>query len=419
MASFESRPARLPEHGASILDRGCGAAITCLEAGVPAAPCPIDRPLRAPLLLHFALYALLFFTLARPASAHDPFELTTTARLTASELRFETTSTRGCALALIDPARPSGAAFAPEDLPQLRPRLEAAARELFMLSQRGLPLSPLRVEVELNQELEARWTVIYPPPVAGPLLVRARHLQALGPSYASAITLTQDNPPAVLGSAVFTTDAAELSVEVLAPSTAHAPTRPADTSTNARLGFRRAFSLGVEHILAGFDHLLFLAGLLVACRRARAMIGIVTAFTLAHSVTLGLSALDVVVVPARVVEPLIAASIVLVGVENLARRDAPPLRAALCFAFGLIHGFGFAGALRDLGLGRAGAPIVEPLLGFNLGVEAGQLLVVSVLLPLLLWVRKRPALSRLVLPAASAAVAASGLFWLVDRTLLS
>ncbi len=363
------------------------------------------------------LLALLVSSLARPALAHDPFELTTTARLSPAELRIETTATRGCALALIDPARASGAAFAPADLSRLRPRLEAAGSELFELSQHGARLSPRSVTAELTRELEMRWSIVYPAPAPGELFVRAKHVEALGPSYASAITFTQDVPPAVLGSAVFAHDSPQLAVVVLGEAAGDA--RPAKASGDTQLGFARSFWLGVEHILEGFDHLLFLAGLLLACHRARAMLAIVTAFTLAHSLTLGLAALDVVSLPATLVEPLIAASIVFVGVENLLRREPPPLRAALCFAFGLVHGFGFAGALRELGLGQAGAPIALPLFGFNLGVEAGQLLVVGVLLPLLLLVRQKPQLSRLLLPAASLAVTAAGAYWLVDRALLS
>ena len=117
-------------------------------------------------------------------------------------------------------------------------------------------------------------------------------------------------------------------------------------------GFRGYARLGVEHILTGIDHLLFLLGLLVACRRFRTVAAIVTCFTVAHSVTLALAALDVVTLSSRVVEPLIAATIVFVGVENLIRGDEPKGRWLLTFAFGLLHGLGFAGALKDDRPGR-------------------------------------------------------------------
>ncbi len=370
-------------------------------------------------LLRLQLLLVFFFTLAPQAQAHNPFELTTTGDVSPAGMTLVTTATRGCALMLLDPKQPRGTAFAPEELPRLAPRLEAAAIELFALTQNGRRLAARSAKVELTVEGEVQLTVVYPAPGAGPLEIAARHVQALGPGYASALTLTQHEPATDLGTAVFTSDAAETVVQVLATTSPNAPPTPREGAGEARLAFTGMFALGVEHILAGVDHLLFLAGLLITCRKARSMLAIVTAFTVAHSITLALAALDWVVLPPSVVEPLIAASIVLVGVENLLRKDVPPARAALCFAFGLVHGFGFAGALRELGLGQNGAPIALPLLGFNLGVEAGQLLVVSLLLPALLLLRKKPRVARWVLPGASACVATAGAYWLLERTVLS
>ena len=174
----------------------------------------------------------------------------------------------------------------------------------------------------------------------------------------------------------------------------------------------------MEHILTGYDHLLFLFGLLVACRRFSTMALVITCFTLAHSVTLALAALDAVSLPPRVVEPLIAASIVFVGIENLVRRDEPRRRWVLTLSFGLIHGFGFAGALREAGLGSAGAPLLVPLFSFNLGVELGQIAVAAVLLPLLWKLRERPAYQRYGQHVVSAVIAAAGVYWLVTRVFL-
>ena len=113
--------------------------------------------------------------------------------------------------------------------------------------------------------------------------------------------------------------------------------------------------LGIEHIWTGYDHLLFLAGLLIVCSRVRTIIGIVTSFTVAHSITLGLAATDTFNLPGRLVEPLIAATILYVGAENLIRRGTEPSgRWIIAFAFGLVHGFGFASALRELNLPRTG-----------------------------------------------------------------
>jgi hypothetical protein len=145
-------------------------------------------------------------------------------------------------------------------------------------------------------------------------------------------------------------------------------------------------SLGVDHIFLGYDHIAFLVGLLLAvgdkARResARAVLAIVTSFTLAHSITLVSAALGLVRVSPAVVEPAIAASIAFIAVENLLPRE-PRRRPALAFAFGLIHGFGFAGVLAEQGLPARG--MVPSLLAFNVGVELGQLALVACALPVL------------------------------------
>ena len=148
------------------------------------------------------------------------------------------------------------------------------------------------------------------------------------------------------------------------------------------------FLFGVEHIVTGYDHLLFLAALLLACTKFKEAAAIITCFTLAHSITLVLAALDIVRLPAELVEPAIALSIVYVACENLLGTPSLWRRAAITFFFGLIHGLGFASALRDIGLGSIPGGVVWPLLKFNLGVEAGQLAVAAVLFPLLLAARR-------------------------------
>jgi hydrogenase/urease accessory protein HupE len=178
--------------------------------------------------------------------------------------------------------------------------------------------------------------------------------------------------------------------------------------------------LGVEHIWTGYDHLLFLFALLAVCASFRASVRVISCFTLGHSLTLVLATLDWVNVPARFAEPLIAASIVYVGVENLVRRGAEPRgRGALTFGFGLIHGFGFASVLRELGVGVNGSGLALPLFSFNLGVELGQIAIAAVVLPLLWQLRKQEWFLRRGVPAISALVALAGLYWLVARTLLA
>ncbi len=192
---------------------------------------------------------------------------------------------------------------------------------------------------------------------------------------------------------------------------------------------------GVRHILVGYDHIAFLLALLLAVARLRQLVFIITAFTLAHSLTILLAALEIVQMPAAITEALIAASIVYVAAENLVllkagpkgsrprggrRRSArlaraPKGRALLAFLFGLVHGLGFAEVLRDR-LAETPGNILLPVLTFNLGVELGQLAIVAIAYPLLLWLRRRMG-ERRVLRVGSLVILALGLFWLGGRLL--
>lgn len=175
--------------------------------------------------------------------------------------------------------------------------------------------------------------------------------------------------------------------------------------------------LGIEHILLGFDHVLFVVALMLRGGRFARLIAIVTAFTVAHSVTLALSVLDVVSLPARFVEPVIALSIAYVALENILPGERQVSRRWLVsFLFGLVHGFGFAGALAELELPKQGLAL--SLIGFNLGVELGQTLVIALLLPPLLWLQRFPWQRRAV-TAASVLLMLAGLSLLVDRLFLS
>ena len=174
--------------------------------------------------------------------------------------------------------------------------------------------------------------------------------------------------------------------------------------------------LGIRHILGGYDHLLFLVALLLGVCRLRSVVTTVTAFTLAHSVTLSLAVLGFVAAPPALVEPLIAASIVFVGIENLVR-DPGASRWKLTFAFGLVHGFGFAGALRDLGIGTMARASRCRSPASMLGVEAGQIAVVVALWPILRALNGRPAWRLRFAPATSLAITVAGVYWLVERAM--
>jgi hydrogenase/urease accessory protein HupE len=171
---------------------------------------------------------------------------------------------------------------------------------------------------------------------------------------------------------------------------------------------------GIHHILIGPDHLLFLVGLLLLGGTIRQLALVVTAFTVAHSITLSLAALNVVTPPARVIEPAIALSIVYVGADNLLVKQGRDVRAWIAFAFGFIHGFGFANVLREMDLpARA---LGWSLFSFNVGVEIGQLIVVVIVASAFAWLRARSEIAgRRLAFAGSVVVIAAGAFWFVQR----
>ena len=182
---------------------------------------------------------------------------------------------------------------------------------------------------------------------------------------------------------------------------------------------QRYLVAGIEHIFLGYDHIAFLIAVVLWARRLWPVIKIVTAFTLAHSVTLSLAALQIVVIPSAIVEPAIAASIVFVAVENFFSRNVDG-RWRVTFAFGLIHGFGFASALSNFGL-PANA-VVPALAAFNVGVEIGQVAIVSIVVPALLavdWLfaadRQKPVRAAPLVYALSTVITVLGSYWFVTR----
>ncbi|HZD25740.1 MAG TPA: HupE/UreJ family protein [Alphaproteobacteria bacterium] len=180
---------------------------------------------------------------------------------------------------------------------------------------------------------------------------------------------------------------------------------------DAETGWLSFLRLGVEHILTGYDHVLFVAALLIGSRTLLQVLSVVTAFTLAHSITLAVAVLGLAQVPAAIIEPLIAASIVVMALENLTTAESR-WRWLVTFGFGLVHGFGFAGVLQQMAL-NAGA-LARALVGFNLGVEVGQAVVVLLLWPLL-WLSQRRLKAFWSVRMPSAAIALCGAVWLFVR----
>lgn len=175
--------------------------------------------------------------------------------------------------------------------------------------------------------------------------------------------------------------------------------------------------VGFDHILPkGLDHILFVLGLFFLSTRLGALVWQVSAFTLAHTVTLALGALGWVNISASIVEPLIAASIVYVAVENVLASGLKPWRPAVIFGFGLLHGLGFATVLGEFGLPEG--QFIPALIGFNIGVELGQLAVIAIAFALVGWFRNTSWYRSLIAVPASCAIAAVGAVWVVERVVL-
>ena len=171
--------------------------------------------------------------------------------------------------------------------------------------------------------------------------------------------------------------------------------------------------LGLEHIFTGYDHILFVISLLFGAKTFKNILSLVTAFTIAHSITLILATLDIVQLPGRFIESAIALSIIYVALINIFNPDSKH-QPWLAFGFGLIHGFGFAGILSEMRLD--GSQLATSLLSFNIGIEIGQIIIVSLVFPIILWLRKftfKPV--KWVIPGTSVAILAFGLIWFIER----
>lgn len=276
----------------------------------------------------------------------------------------------------------------------------------------GVEVAPHVAEQGEEDTTSLLFTVRFPRPAAQSLAIRCAFFQAM-PQGHRQIFRVRDANGKLLISRLLTKKSDWIELPSVVAQVSDSPARESKPESSAA-GF---FRLGIEHIFTGYDHILFLLGLLLVCGSFWSAARIVTSFTIAHSITLAIATIGVFDLSPRIVEPAIAASIVFVGIENLVRSRESDWRWMLAFAFGLVHGLGFAGALREAGVGVGGAPVAMPLLGFNLGVESGQLCIVALVLPVLLRLQSNPLYLRRVVPVGSAAIVAAGAWWLVQRTM--
>ncbi|HKQ75403.1 MAG TPA: HupE/UreJ family protein [Blastocatellia bacterium] len=362
---------------------------------------------------HFSRFApaiclllVLMILAAASALAHDPGLSSARLKLDGNKTAARLTFARD-EIAIIAPMdTDSDGRITQSEFDAALPRLESLAKESFLLNLDGNDLSPASVAVSIDESAAIHFDLEFLPAQGSRLVFRSLliekfprgHRQFLSLLDAGENTHAQRMLDATNNS--FECDLATLPISLSRP---HA--------------FGGFLLLGIEHILLGFDHLAFLFALLIAGGRAREAVKIITSFTVAHSITLGLATMDVVRVPSGIVEPLIAASIIFVGLENIFRREIKR-RWLLTFAFGLVHGFGFASALRELGVGT-GLRAVTPLLSFNLGVEIGQIAIAALILPLIWKLRQQPRFALRFVPACSILVALAGAYWLIERAVLN
>ncbi len=314
--------------------------------------------------------------------------------------------------------------WTPESFDAIKPQLLWIAPQLWEVTAGGEKLKPSGIRVELLPGDNVSFHLLFVRPLGvDKIVLRATKLGELPPGHREFVIIGGPDGSTVAKKLL---SAQDDTMEIPLTDAAKSGGNPAGNASSGAAGdgtaptFWSFLKLGIEHIWTGYDHLLFLFALLVVCRSFRSIVAIISCFTLAHSITLALATLNVVNLPSRITEPAIAASIVFVGVENLLRRGAEPRgRWALTFAFGLIHGFGFASVLRELGVGENGTSIALPLFTFNAGVEVGQITIAAIVLPIVWRLRKHPKFVAIGVPALSAIVSAAGLYWFLQRTIFS
>ena len=355
-----------------------------------------------------ALYvALVWLGIARPVFAHDPGLSTATVRLQKDRLDAVLVFSLRDAGQLMNLDEDSDGRISSSELVNGKPAPGETAAQALEVKVDDQPVKAAEAQCRFDQTGNVSLYLSFPARSFSRLVFRSKCLALLPPGHRQYFSVQNKNG-GIVTERLLSANSDSATVELGAED----PKPGGGANTNSFADF---LVLGVKHILTGYDHLLFLFSLLIVNRNLVSTLKIVTCFTIAHSITLAIATLGVVQIPSRVVEPMIAASIIYVGIENLARGDAPKGRGVLTFAFGLIHGFGFASVLRELGVSSNGSGIVVPLFSFNLGVELGQILVAASLLPLIWKVGKRPIFANHWVPACSALVTLAGSYWFVQR----
>jgi hydrogenase/urease accessory protein HupE len=365
--------------------------------------------------------ALAWLALAGRLVAHDPGISTAQGEVRGDAIVLVTGFAPADIQQLLPPSLRSDGTWSESEFQAAHDGLLGIAPGLWEVRAAGTDLSARDIKVELLPGDSVSFSLTFPRPAAvEPLILRAKRIAELPSGHRQFVIISDERGSTITKKLLSARDPV-LSVPVTGESTVGAVSGSAAVtrSEDERRTFWGFLRLGVEHIWTGYDHILFLLALLMVCRSFRSIVTIISCFTVAHSITLALATLEVVSLPSRLVEPAIAASIVVVGLENVLRRGNEPRgRWAVTFAFGLVHGFGFASVLRDLGVGRSSEGIAMPLLTFNLGVEVGQVAIAAVVLPLIWRLRRNDLFTHRAVPVLSAMIALAGLYWLLVRTMV-
>jgi hydrogenase/urease accessory protein HupE len=358
-------------------------------------------------LIAILCLALVFMIVAAASVfAHDPGLSSAELKLEEKQLTAQLTFAREEIAMLVPLDTDHDGQITRVEFDSALPRLESIARESLIVTLDGSTIEPGEVSAVLGDSNALHFNLSFQALTTGHLQVLTPLLTKLARGHRQFLMI-RDETGQPLGEKMLDVNHNSFETDLAALSTGDEQPRT----------FWQFLKLGVEHILIGFDHLAFLFALLLAGSSFREAAKIITSFTAAHSMTLALATLNLVDLPASIVEPMIAVSIVYVGVENVFRREKK-WRWLLTFAFGLIHGFGFASVLRDLGIGSQGGGLVIPLLSFNLGVELGQIAITALVLPLIWKLRQQTNFVIRYAPACSLLVALAGGYWLIERTFL-
>ena len=359
-----------------------------------------------------AILVILFSLLSlQGAAAHDPglSSLTMRQRTNSLEATLTLAVKDAAQVAALD--KDHDGIVTQAEFAQTRSQLEAAVANQLFIAPGGKVAEPQSVRSKLDENSNVEVCLDFLAAGFSSLEIQSKLISSLPLGHRQYLQI-QNSSGETISEQLLSAAADHATVEM---SRSHSSIG----AFEAAHSFANFLSLGVKHILTGYDHLLFLVGLLLVARGFFSSLGIITSFTIAHSITLAVATLQLVQIPSRIVEPLIAASIVFVGAENLLRGDIPKARRMVPFGFGLIHGFGFASALREARIGSGTGDIVLPLFSFNLGVELGQIMVAAVALPFIWKLRENPMFITRWAPACSAAVVLLGSFWFVERVWLT